>query len=272
VNKLGIVAGGGTLPARVVEACRAQGREVFVLALKGHTDEAALPPDVPREWITLGEGGRGFDILHRQGVRDLVMVGPVRRPTLKDLTPDWRTIRFFAKAGLRALGDDGLLRALVAELEEEGFHVVGVDTLLKDIVAPEGLWGRHAPDAQAEADIRVGIAAARDLGAHDLGQAAVAQQGRVLAVEDAEGTAALIRRAGAAKMPGAGPVLAKTAKPGQEMRVDMPTIGAETVTAAAAAGFAGIAVQAGATLVVDRSRCIAAADAAGLFLIGVAVP
>lgn len=272
MSKLGIIAGGGIMPARLVAACRAQGREVFVLALKGHADESALPADVPREWITLGEGGRGFTILKGQGVREIVMVGPVRRPSLKELTPDWRTVRFFAKAGLRALGDDGLLKALVAELEREGFTVIGVDSILKDLVAPAGLWGRHKPDAQGEADIEIGIKAARDLGARDIGQAAVAQQGQVLAVEDIEGTTALIRRAGAAKKPGAKPVLAKTAKPNQEMRVDMPTIGAETVAAAAAAGFAGIAVQAGATLVVDRERCIAAADAAGLFMIGVRIP
>jgi hypothetical protein len=272
VNKIGIIAGGGKMPAQLVAACRAQGRAVFVLALKGHTDETTLPPDVPRDWITVGEGGRGFDILRKQGVRDIVMVGPIKRPSLKELAPDWRTVRFFAKASLRALGDDGLLKALVAELEHEGFKVVGVDALLKDLVAPAGIWGAHRPDAQGEADIQVGLKAARDLGARDLGQAAVAQQGQVLAVEDVEGTSALIKRAGTMKKPGAGPVLAKTAKPQQEMRTDMPTIGTDTVVAAAAAGFAGIAVQAGATLVVDRAQCIAAADATGLFLIGVTIP
>lgn len=272
MSKLGIIAGGGTMPARLAAAAGEQGREVFILALKGHTDESTLPPDLPRAWIAIGEGGKGFDILRKAGVRDIVMVGPVRRPKLREIRPDLRTIKFVARASLRALGDDGWLKALVGELENEGFRVIGVDALLKDLAAPAGLWGAHRPDAQGEADIRVGIAAARDLGARDLGQAAVAQHGQVLAVEDAEGTSALIRRAGMAKWPGAGPVLAKTAKPQQDMRVDMPTIGVDTVTAAAAAGFAGIAVQAGSTLVVDREQCIAAADAAGLFLIGIAIP
>lgn len=271
MSKLGIIAGGGAMPARLIAACRAQGHEVFVLALKGHTDESTLPADVPREWVSLGAAGRGFGILRKHGVRDLVMVGPVRRPSLKELAPDWRTVRFFARASLRALGDDGLLKALVKELEGEGFHIIGVDALLQDLVAPRGIWGAHRPDAQGDADIAVGLKAARDLGARDLGQAAVSQQGAVLAVEDIEGTSNLIGRAGRLKMPGAGPVLVKTAKPNQELRVDMPTIGTETVAACIAAGFAGIAVQAGATLVVDREQCIATADAAGLFLIGVAV-
>lgn len=266
--KLGIVAGGGDLPARLIALCRAQGRAVFVLALKDQADESLLPPDVDREWIALGEGGRGIDILHAKGVQDLVLVGAVRRPSLLSLAPDWRTARLIARVGFRALGDDGLLRAVVRELESEGFRVIGVHALLGDLLAPAGVWGRVHPGALAKTDIAAGLAAARALGAKDIGQAVVIQQGVVLAMEGAEGTDALIRRAAKLRRSGAGPVLVKTSKPGQERRVDLPTIGPATIAAAIAGGFAGIAVEAGSTLVVDRESCIAEADRAGLFLVG----
>ena len=267
--KLGIIAGGGAMPARLIAACRTRGREFFVLALKDHADPALLPADAPHAWIALGEGGRGLNHLRAQGVRDVIMVGPVRRPSLRSLAPDWWAAKFLARVGMRALGDDGLLRAIVAELEAEGFRVVGIDSILGGLLARTGVWGKHHPDERANQDIAVGIEAARDLGARDIGQAVVVQQGAVLAVEDAEGTDALIRRIEGLRRDGPGPVLVKTTKPGQELRVDLPTIGATTVAAAAALKFAGIAVEAGATLVADREQAIAAADAAGLFLIGV---
>ena len=265
MTRLGIIAGGGVLPARLIAACRARGREVFVLALKGHADPSAWPAEVPREEIALGEAGRGIGILRRQGVRDLVMVGPVKRPSMRELAPDWWTVRFFAKVGLRALGDNGLLSAVVAELEREGFHVVGIDEILGDLLAPAGAIGSHRPDSRAQADIAVGVTAARTHGAADLGQAVVVRDGTVIDREDVQGTDALIRRAA----PAQGAVFVKTAKPGQERRVDLPTVGPATIAAAAAAGFAGIAVEAGATLIVDCKECVTAADAAGLFLFGV---
>lgn len=267
--KLGIVAGGGTLPARLIEVCRAQGREVFVLALRGHADPAAIPPEVPRAWIALGESGAGIERMREQGVREVVLAGSVTRPALSELVPDARTLRFLARVAFRALGDDGLLRAILGELESEGFAVIGVETILTDLLAPAGQWGRVRPDAQAEADIAAGIAEARAHGAADLGQAVAIQNGRVLDREGADGTDALIRRAGARRIEGPGPVLVKTSKPGQERRIDLPTVGPATVTEAAAAGFAGIAVEAGGTLVIDRAATVAAADAAGLFLVGI---
>lgn len=267
--RLGIVAGGGDLPARLVAACRAAGREVFVLALEGHADAVAVN-SAPHAWIRLGAAATGFRLLHEAGVEEVVMAGPVRRPTVQELRPDWRTARFFARLGLAALGDDGLLRAVVREFESEGFRVIGADSILADVVAGEGEFGRHSPDAQGWADIRRGLEVARRLGALDVGQAAVVQQGIVLGVEAVEGTDALLARCGGLRRAGPGGVLVKTAKPGQERRVDLPTIGPETVRQAEAAGLRGIAVEAGGALVVARERVIAAADAAGLFVIGIA--
>lgn len=256
------------MPARLVATCRAEGRPLFVLALSGHAD-AALLADVPQAWIRMGEAGKGMDILHEHGVEEVVMAGPVRRPTLRDLRPDWRTARFFARIGLKALGDDGLLKAVIAELEGEGFRVVGLHSILGDLLAEAGPWGAVQPDDQAWSDIRRGAEVVRGLGRLDVGQAVVVQQGIVLAVEAVEGTDAMLRRSGELKREGVGGVMVKLAKPGQERRVDLPTIGVGTVAGCAAAGLRGIAVEAGSTLVVDRPAVIAAADAAGLFLCGI---
>lgn len=264
---LGIIAGGGSLPARLAAAAQSQGRRVFVLALQGHADAAALEA-VPQEWIRLGEAGRAIALLRKAGVREVVMAGPVRRPALSELYPDWRTLRFFARLGFKALGDDGLLKAVIGELESEGFCVIGAQSVLGDLLARPGVWGKYSPDLQAKADIEHGLRVALGLGALDIGQSVVVQQGIVLGVEAIEGTDALIERCGRLARQGAGGVLIKIAKPGQERRVDLPTIGTTTIQNLAKAGLRGIAVEAGATLVVEENAVVAAADAAGLFVIG----
>lgn len=266
-TRLGIIAGGGDLPVRLVESCKAQGRDVFILAIEGQGDPARFG-DAPLAVVRLGEAARGFKLLRDHNVKDVVMIGPVRRPTLKELRPDWRTARFFMRIGLKALGDDGLLGSVIKEFESEGFHVVGVDQVVHDLLAPEGVWGRIAPDDQALADISRGFEVASGLGRLDVGQSVVIQQGIVLGVEAIEGTDALIERAGALRREGAGPVLVKISKPGQDRRADLPTIGCETIENVRKNGFSGIAVEMGATLVVGIDDVIRAANKAGLFVVG----
>lgn len=267
--KLGIIAGGGVLPRLLIAAAHAAGRPVFVLALEGHC-EPATTVDVEHGWIRLGQGGSGIDLLKRAGVAELVMAGPVKRPSLLELRPDLRTAQFLARIGRRAFGDDGLLGAVVRELESEGFSITAADALLADLLVPAGPLGRLQPDAAAEIDIERAVAAVLALGALDIGQAAIVQQGVVLGVEAAEGTDELIRRCGPLKLDGPGGVLVKMSKPGQERRVDLPTIGTATVSAAAGAGLRGIAVEAGRAHVIDRPAVSAAADAAELFVVGIA--
>jgi len=272
-GKLGILAGSGGLPLRLIEACRAQGRHYFVLAFAGSCDPASLHGQ-PHQFIRLGAGGSGLKVLRENGVEELVLAGGVKRPSLTELRPDWRTTRFFLKIGMRALtdfGDDRLFRAIIAELELEGFRVVGAHSILTSLLAPAGVLGTVAPGASAEADIRAGIAAARVYGVKDLGQAVVTRAGAIVDREDAAGTDALLRRC-ANSGQAQGGVLVKMAKPQQERRVDLPAIGAQTVTGAAAAGLKGIAIEAGVCLVLDRAAVVAAADRAGIFVIGVSAP
>ena len=265
---LGILAGSGALPGRLIEACAKIGRPVFVLAFTGAADPAVVEK-VPHAWIRLGQAGSGLARLRAHGVRELVMAGGVRRPSPLALRPDWRTLKFFAALGWRALGDDGLLRAVIHALEGEGFAVVGAGSILADDLAPDAPLGRIVPDSTVTADIALGLASAREHGARDAGQAVVVAVGRVVDREGVDGTDALLKRCiGRA----AGGVLVKTSKPGQERRADLPAIGPDTVAAAAAAGLKGIVVEAGATLLLNRAAIVAAADRSGLFVVGVKLP
>lgn len=266
--RLGIVAGAGGLPRRLVDACRSAGREVFVLALEGAAQPETVE-GVAHAWCRLGAAARGLALLRENNVRELVLAGGITRPSLIMLRPDWRAARLFARIGYKALGDDGLLSAVVSEFEREGFCVIGADQLLAAVLAPEGVLGERHPDAQALADIAHGERIARALGALDIGQAVVVQQGLVLGVEAIEGTDALIRRCAGLRRDGPGGVLVKVEKPGQEQRADRPTIGPQTVTLAAEAGLSGIAVEAGATIVLDRDEVVDIADRAGLFVVGI---
>jgi DUF1009 family protein len=208
-------------------------------------------------------------LLRENNVGELVLAGGIRRPSLTALRPDWRAAKLFARIGYRALGDDGLLSAVVSELEREGFRVIGPDQLLASALIPEGPLGKIHPDMQSGADIERGLRVARMLGALDVGQAVIVQQGLVLGVEAIEGTDELIRRCAPLRREGMGGVLVKVEKPGQERRADRPTIGPCTVLLAAETGLRGIAIEANGTIVLDRHEVIRAADAAGLFVVGV---
>jgi len=266
--KLGVLAGGGGLPRRIVETCLADGRAVAVVAFEDATD-AETVAGTEHLWTRPGAVGRIVDWLKASGVEEIVLAGRMARPSWSNARPDWRGLKMLPKVLAAGQGDDAILGVAIRELEGEGFRVVGAHDLLPDLLAATGPMGRHAPDADALADIERGLAVARALGAVDVGQSVVVQQGVVLGVEAIEGTDALIERCGALRRDGAGGVLVKCVKPGQEMRADLPSIGPDTLRLARRAGLRGIAVSAGATLVIERQATIAAADEAGMFLFGI---
>jgi DUF1009 family protein len=266
---LGILAGGGALPGRVAGAAQAAGRTVFLVGLEGFAEPAVLAP-FPHAMARIGAAGRILALLRESGCRDLVLVGPVRRPSLLDLRPDAEGARLLARIGRAAFaGDDGLLAAVVRVLGDEGFRVIGAHEILTEAVGPKGQLSRASADAADLADIARGVAVARALGAVDVGQGCVVQQGIVLAVEAIEGTDAMLARAAGLRRPGPGGVLVKLVKPGQDRRADLPTIGIGTIRAAAAAGLRGVAFEAGGTILAERDAMVAAADQTGLFLLGI---
>lgn len=264
--KLGIVAGGGALPACLARRAAGQGREVFVLALENHAAGEALG-GFPHAWVRLGAAGRALALLREAGVEEVVLAGSVRRPSLAELRPDARTAALLARGALRR-GDDGLLRTVIEALEGEGFRVLGAQEIAGGLLAPGGSLGRHRPGAEARADIARGAEVLAALGRVDIGQAVAVQAGVVLAVEAAEGTDGLIARAAGLRRQGPGPVLVKMAKPGQENRADLPAIGPNTLRALAGGGFAGVAVEAGRCLLLERDRVVCLADRAELFVEG----
>jgi UDP-2,3-diacylglucosamine hydrolase len=267
MSRLGIIAGGGGLPARLIEACRRDQRPFFVLGLKGQTDGSILK-DTLHAWTRLGATTETIRLLKSNDVDTLVMAGAIRRPTLAELKPDLRTIQVFAKLGLRALGDDTLLSAVAQEAEKEGFRLVGVQEIEPGVLSPEGIIGKLAPTAEHQSDIDVGIRVTKELGRLDIGQACVVQQGIVLGLEAVEGTDALLERCRKLRRKGRGGVLVKSCKPQQDRRLDLPAIGLRTVRRAFEAGLEGIAVEAGAAVLLDREEVAAAADKLGLFVLG----
>lgn len=267
---LGILAGGGGAPKQLVAACQRMGRAFFVIALDGQADPDLVAGDIPHAWLPLGGLAQLKKIAVEQNLHALVMLGRVRRPSLTELKPDWLALKALTKIGLNSFGDDALLRNISRVLEEEtGLRILGAHEIFADMLTPRGVLGAVTPDAQAENDIRRGLEVVRTLGAADVGQAAVIQQGLVLAVEAIEGTDAMITRAALLKREGVGGVLVKLAKPQQDHRFDLPTIGTDTVKACQAAGLRGIAVEAERSLCLDRAAVIRAAEAAGIFIIGV---
>jgi DUF1009 family protein len=265
---LGILAGGGPIPGQVAAAAQAAGRAVFIVGLEGYAQSAVINP-FPHAVIRIGAVGRILAALRAHGCQDLVLIGAVRRPSMFDLRPDAEGVRLLARIGRAAFaGDDGLLAAVVRVLGDEGFRVLGAHEILREALGPVGLLTRHGPDAEAMADIRRGIAVVRALGAVDVGQCCVVQQGLVLAVEAIEGTDAMLTRCAGLARPGPGGVLVKLVKPGQDRRADLPTIGPTTIQEAAAAGLRGVAFEAEGTILTAREATVAAADAARMFLLG----
>lgn len=272
-TSLGIIAGSGALPRMMMKACAQTGRPFFVIALDGSADDETIKMAGDAvAMVRIGAIGKIIDTLREHQVGEIVLAGKVARPKLTSLRPDMKGTKLLARVGGQLVtGDNDLVNNIIQFVEEEGFHVIGADTVMKDLLAPEGLIGSIYPDKRAQADIEFGARIARDIGALDIGQAVVIQNNTVLGVEAVEGTDQLIERCANLKLEERGGVLVKVKKPQQDARVDLPTIGVPTIERLAAAGLVGIAVEAGATLILDRRELARRADALGLFVIGFSI-
>jgi hypothetical protein len=271
---LGILAGGGPLPCVVAEAAIARGLALHIVAIRGESREEI--ERFPHTWIKWGEIGKmlaAFDAAH---CRDLVIIGGVTRPDLANIKFDLGAIRNLPYLLSLSIGggDDRVLSSIVRFFEGKGYRVHGAGDVAPELLAGEGTLGDKSPSTADKADIEMAFKVVRALGRLDVGQAAVVVKGHVLAVEAAEGTDAMLlrcvelRELGWTRRRNRAGVLVKAPKPAQEERVDLPTIGPETVRKAAAAGLAGIAVAAGQVLIAERAATIEAANEHGLFLLG----
>lgn len=273
MRKLGLIAGGGDLPATLAAHCAQAARPFFVLRLRGFADAGMSA--WPGADVGLAELGRALSLLRSNACEAVCLAGIVARPDLSLLKPDLRGLRALPGAiNAARQGDDALLRFLVKTLEHEGFPVEGAQQVNAGLLLQSGQLGKCALTPGSEGDVVRAVRIARTLGALDVGQAVVVVDGLVLAVEAQEGTDHMLRRCadlplairGTPEAPRG--VLVKWPKPIQERRVDLPTIGARTVELAAAAGLAGIVGEAGALLMIDREEIVATADRLGLFVQG----
>jgi DUF1009 family protein len=262
------------MPFAVAESLSQRGIAPVLFALRGACD----PDRVERfrhHWISVGQLGRATKLFRSEGCRDLIFIGTLLRPALSEIRLDWGTIRVLGRilAAFRG-GDDHLLSGIGRILEQDGFRMVGIRDVAPDILMPEGNIARAAPDPTAIADIAKGREVLGALGPFDIGQAVVVIDGHVVAVEDIEGTDGLLARvarlrdAGRIRARSGCGVLVKAPKSGQDLRFDLPTVGAKTIEGAARAGLAGIAVIAGHTIAAEAQAMIEAADSAGLFIQG----
>ena len=275
-SPVGIIAAGGPMPFAVADSLIANGRMPVLFAMKG----LAAPADVMRfrhHWIPVGQLGRLFGLLRSENCRDVVFIGTMVRPALSEIRLDVKTLRVMPQI-LRAFrgGDDHLLSSVGRIFEREGLQLRGVREVAPDLLMPAGCLTRRAPDQDAEADIAKGRALLGALSPFDVGQAVVIIDGHVIGVEDIEGTDGLLARI--ARLRGEGRirakagrgVLVKAPKNTQDLRYDLPTTGSRTVEGVAAAGLGGIAIAAGQSIVADPQAMIAAADRAGVFVVGLA--
>lgn len=266
--RLGVIAGGGDLPRRLAEHARAGGRDPYVLGVAGFAD-----PDFVAAYsggmAAYGEIGKSIDLLKKAGVGEIVFAGTVKKPDISALKFDLKGMTLVPRLlAAAARGDDALLRVVVQAYEDAGFRVIGADDVLVDLLAPAGSLGHVHPSPADWLDIRLAAKAAAEIGAEDVGQGAVARNGAVIATETQDGTDAMLGRVH--PTPVRSGVLVKRPKPRQERRIDLPTIGAATIRHAADAGLAGIAVEAGGALMLERSEIVRLADQLGLFVHGFA--
>lgn len=274
---LAVVAGHGDLPILLANAARRNGWTPIIFALAGEadTDQFSDFTCYPVKW---GEVGKLFRLIGEKGCRQLVLIGAVRkRPDYTTIRPDLGAVRLIPRI-LRIMrgGDDSVLQGVAEIFRERGVTLLAPLQVAPELATPEGLLTRRSPDETEKLNVERAIEAARAIGRLDIGQAAIAVGGRVVALEGVEGTDGLIGRIAAlrkdGRLPSKGGSLVKCMKPNQDARLDLPTVGPGTAALCAEAGLCGVGVEAGRTMLVGREATIEAFDRQGLFLIGFSAP
>jgi DUF1009 family protein len=274
-NGLAIICGGGTLPVALADAVKRRGRRVVLFPLRPWADPQRVAA-YPHHWCWIGQWKRLIRLAAAEGCSDVTFIGTVTRPSLWKIRPDFLVLRLMPQiVRLYRGGDDHLQSGLGRMLERLGLRLVGPAEVAPELLVPLGQLGGREPGAQERADIACGLALLNAISPFDVGQAVVVANNQVLAVEGPENTdqtllrVAELRRTGRIQSPVGTGVLVKAPKLGQDRRLDLPAIGPPTLDAVAAAGLSGIAVVAGSTLVAEPQRLAAAADRAGVFVVGV---
>jgi DUF1009 family protein len=267
--KLGLIAGNGRFPFLVLDAARALGYEVTIVAVKDEAfaelqQHADKPPRAALHWVSLGHLGKCLEVLQDAGVTQAVMAGQVKHTKIFSVVPDLTMLSVMRR--LRARNTDAVIAAVVDVIRERGIELLDSTTFLSPLLARAGVLGSRAPTAAEERDLAFGYRMADAVAGLDIGQTICVKDQAVVAVEAMEGTDETIARAG--RLARGGIVVVKVAKPNQDMRFDVPVVGVATIEAMRAAGATVLSVDAGKTLLVDGDAIVRTADASGIAIVG----
>jgi UDP-2,3-diacylglucosamine hydrolase len=258
----GLIAGNGDFPFLVLEGARSRGIDMAVIAIREEASPALEQAAKRFHWISLGELGRGIDLLHQEGVKHAVMAGQVKHNKIfSSIRPDWRLAKLLLT--LSTKNTDSLIGAVARVLEDEGIELVDSTKFLGTLLPQTGVLTQRAPDEAEAADIEYGRRIAAQIAALDLGQTVVVRDRACVAIEAMEGTDETIERA-ARIAGGQRLVVVKVSKPRQDMRFDVPVIGLPTIEIMRRANATALAIDAGRTLLFDREALLRAADQAGI--------
>ena len=268
--RLGLIAGNGQFPFLVLDAARRLGHEVTIIAVQEEASRdleavAAREPCAALHWVSLGQLGRAIEIMREAGVTQAVMAGQVKHVRIfSGVMPD--RLLFSVLLKLRSRNTDALISAVAKVMRDHGIALMDSTAFLTPLLARPGVLTRRAPTADEDADLAFGYRMADQVAGLDIGQTIAVKSAAVVAVEAMEGTDAVIRRAG--QLAGPGVCIVKVAKPGQDMRFDVPVVGLATLAAMQEAGAAVLSVDAARTLMLDGEAIISAADQAGIAILG----
>jgi DUF1009 family protein len=265
VTTIGLIAGGRQFPLLVARGVKSHGYRLVVAGFTGHTNMDVVPyADVWRE-LKLGKLGKLIAFFKENGVERVIMAGTINKPKVMDVRHlDMRAIKLIFRQ--KNKGDSAILGTLAGEFEREGMPVVPAHSYLPELLTPEGVMTRREPDEREWEDLRYGWKIAKELGRMDIGQCVVIREGIVSAVEALEGTDPTIARG--CSLGGAGCVVIKVFKPGQQEQIDLPSLGLDTVKAMAEGKATCMGVEASRSLFFDRDEAIALADRSGIAIVG----
>lgn len=267
MSTIGIIAGSGQFPVLVAQGARRNGLRVVICGFHGNTDAGLAAEADAFTMLNLGQLGALIDFFKQHKAGTVCMAGAINKPGALDFRPDLRAAKLLFKLGGKNKGDDAILRAVAEELQSEGISVVRPEALVPDLRSPAGILGSRKPDADTRQDVRFGWNIAKTLGGLDIGQCVVVRNGVVIAVEGIEGTDAALIRGG--ELGGPGCTAVKVLKPGQDERLDLPTIGAATIALLAKYRYACLAFEAGKTLFFDQRAALKTAHEHGIAIVGI---
>jgi DUF1009 family protein len=274
---VGLLAGSGRFPIVFAEKARSLGIPVVCVGIR-HEAPPELADRVTRfYWSGIARLGRMIRCFKREGIERVVMAGKVTKAVmhtpwrLLSLLPDWRTLRMWYLQPRRDNRDDSVLLGVIAEFARDGLVFDSALTICPELLVNAGVLTRRQPTAQEEKDIAFGWTLAREMGRLDVGQSVAVKEQAVLAVEAIEGTDRAIARAGELCRCG-GFVVVKVAKPQQDMRFDVPTVGCNTIESMKQARARVLAVEAGKTIIIDQEQVVALADRYGISIVARSEP